>query len=102
MNDYWNDPPEEPELPECPKDGCDGIADWFKDTDTGQMVRCEACGHKWEILFDVDPEVNDADLVVDYAPQVPAKCPHGAEWGCCDTCDHAADLAYDAAREKGR
>ena len=30
-------------------------------------------------------------------------CPHGNPWGICDACDHAGDLAYDAAREsRGR
>jgi hypothetical protein len=29
----------------------------------------------------------------------PTTCPHGKAWTDCDACDHASDLAYDAARE---
>lgn len=37
-----------------------------------------------------------------YANEAPPKCPHGNEWVDCDACYVAGDLAYDAARERGR
>ena len=100
MNDYWNDPPEEPELPSCPV--CDGYADFLRDDKSGQVLKCEECDHTWTIPFPVEPEdppeevVRDDDNVPEYAEE---KCPHGNRWENCDACDHASDLAYDAARE---
>lgn len=35
-----------------------------------------------------------------YEPEPPPLCPHGNQWGACDTCDFLSDIAYDAAREK--
>ena len=40
---------------------------------------------------------NEADRMVNF----PKFCPHGREWFDCDACDHAADIAYDSARERG-
>lgn len=42
----------------------------------------------------------------EYLPDVyyggPEHCPHGKEWTGCDACDHAGDIAFDAAREGRR
>lgn len=105
MNDWWNDPPEAPDPPECPE--CeDGFADpeSYEERDGKAFLTCDTCGHKWEvpILEDPGPEdfcSPDLDEDIDFFRPYPAKCPHGREWGECGDCDHASDLAYDAARE---
>ena len=99
MNDWYNDPPEEPELPLCPE--CDGDADYLRDEKSGQVLKCGECAHQWTLPFPVEPDppeevVRDDDNVPQYAE---GKCPHGNRWGDCGACDHASDLAYDAARE---
>jgi hypothetical protein len=47
MNDYWNDPPDYPEPPEC----CGDIMDV---TDDGVCVCC-ACGKRIEPQPDIEP-----------------------------------------------
>ena len=74
MNDWWNDPPDEPEYDEetpQPEPNYDTLEEYF---------------------MDVEP--------IEYQRPIPEKCPHGNEWGSCDRCDHEGDLAYDAWREK--
>ena len=106
MQDYWNDPPEQPETPDCSKSGCGGVGDWVRDTPQGQVVRCCQCGTEQVVEWDVDPEdagPQDQETEIDPTPpEQPARCPHGAEWGDCGACDHLGDLEYDAARERGR
>tara|TARA_R100001198_G_C5122635_1_gene144648 strand:+ start:81 stop:389 length:309 start_codon:yes stop_codon:yes gene_type:complete len=102
MNDWWNDPPEEPELPGCPE--CDGDTDYLRDEKSGQVLKCRECAHQWSLPFLVEPDppeevVRDDDDVPEYAE---GKCPHWNGWGDCDECDHASDIAYDAARESRR
>ena len=99
MNDYWNDPPEEPELPGCPE--CDGDADYLRDEKDGQVLKCGECKHEWSLPFPVEPDppeeiVRDDE---DVPPVSVGKCPHGNKWGDCGACDYASDIAYDAARE---
>jgi hypothetical protein len=101
MRDYWNDPPDEPEPPECPN--CqDGFGDYLYDgeNDKGEPVQvfsCDECGYQWNYLIPPDPDpLEDFDVE---PPPAPEKCPHGNGWGECSACDHAGDLAYDAARE---
>jgi hypothetical protein len=48
MNDYWNDPPEEPEVPEC----CDQE---MQVLDDGSCL-CKVCKHRIEPDRDPDPE----------------------------------------------
>ena len=92
MRDYWNDPPEEPEPPECCGEMCEV-------TDDG-IAFCPKCGKRFERepepLYDTLEEKEEA-----YGePIAPALCPHGNEWGACDPCDHEGDIAFDAARER--
>jgi hypothetical protein len=47
MNDYWNDPPDYPDLPEC----CGDIMDV---TDDGACV-CPSCGKRIEPQPDIEP-----------------------------------------------
>jgi len=47
MNDYWNDPPDYPDLPEC----CGDIMDV---NDDGACV-CGACGKRIEPQPDIEP-----------------------------------------------
>jgi hypothetical protein len=74
MNDWWNDPPDEPEY------------------DEGQEPAKDQCDTIEEYLMDVEP--------IEYECATPEKCPHNKEWGLCDRCDFEGDLAYDAWREK--
>lgn len=93
MNDYWNDPPEQPELPEC----CGEI---MTDQDDG-TCRCEQCGRILEQEEpDYEPEPEFAPLP-DPEPLPEQACPHGLMWLDCEPCQHASELAVDAAREKG-
>jgi hypothetical protein len=48
MNDYWNDPPEEPEVPEC----CDNIMD----VDEHGACSCATCGKIIKQPEDPKPE----------------------------------------------
>jgi hypothetical protein len=60
-----------------------------------EKIRNVAEGIYWEgegMKMEIDPQVFG-----EY--EIPTKCPHGNEWHECGPCDHASDLAYDAARE---
>jgi len=106
MTDYWNDPPETPELPECCGEEMDARED-------GSCL-CIYCGRTVDAQPDIEPIV--ADVLVDLddvcltcgrpSPRTTycsaacsRKCLHGNEWDDCSECDHLGDLAYDAARE---
>jgi hypothetical protein len=109
MNDWWNDPPEEPEPPPCPEGGCDGFGEvvtlYAADGSEGDCFRCDVCGRTWPLPPEPDePEPEDFFDEKDFMRSftVPERCPHGREWGDCCDCDHAGDLAYDAAREQRR
>jgi len=119
MNDHHLDPPDDfPEPPPCPE--CRGPSDVKTDTPTHYVMRCEDCGHEWNEEHPTDPpdclvEDDDLDDIADAcrecgqpsggcvycSTECAAKnpCPHGNTPGDCDACDHAADLAFDAARE---
>jgi hypothetical protein len=110
MNDWYNDPPEEPEVPEC----CQDLMDL--DPRSG-VLTCPTCRKRIE----PEPDVQD----VEYPPDPPmhmcaacgealpaswqyaacqecgqtARCRHGNLMGNCQPCDQASDQAYDAARE---
>lgn len=88
MTDYWNDPPEEPEVPEC----CDTEMEVLVD---GTCV-CGVCKHRIEPQ--PDPEPMPEPMLEDCVP-VAGPCPHG-NLGPCSKCDYLADLAFDAAREQ--
>ena len=92
MNDYWNDPPEYDEPPEC----CEDIMQQLED---GTCV-CEHCSKRIEPAQDIEPVDIEPWPPLEEMPEMPAQCPHGREWGSCDACDHASDIAYDAARER--
>jgi hypothetical protein len=97
MNDYWNDPPDYPEVPGCPH--CDDQA--LDYCEQGVLI-CAICGYK--VAYDLDWSELDVDPWAEEKPHGeahrPEKCPHGNEWGHCDKCDHEGDIAYDAARER--
>ncbi len=105
MTDWYLDPPEVPELPEC-------CGDVMEDTGDGGCT-CAHCGRRVDPPEDPTPEEIAAMMLAsalpdpwdegwpdDEPPRSPT-CPHGHEWGSCATCDHESDLAYDAARERG-
>ena len=107
MNDWWNDPPlDEPEPPECPHDNCDGVGGlvtlYSADGESGECWQCEYCGRRWPYDEPQEPDLPDQGEEEDTwcePPPAPSTCPHGRPWGECSACDHAGDLAYDAARE---
>ena len=50
MNDYWNDPPESPEPPECSE--CKmGFGDHIADVETGMLMECDNCRNRWIVKF---------------------------------------------------
>ena len=56
MQDYWNDPPEEPEIPEC----CE--LEMLVDDDGN--CKCSACGATIEAQPDIEPPDVIADMTV--------------------------------------
>ena len=90
MNDYWNDPPEEPEIPEC----CD--LEMIADEDGN--FKCSACG----ATIEAPPDIEPPDEPIEQDEELPQSesCPHGKSCGDCVACDHLGDLAFDAAREQ--
>ena len=48
MNDYWNDPPEQDEVPEC----CDNVMD----VDDHGNCKCNTCGKTIKAQQDPKPE----------------------------------------------
>ena len=95
MNDYWNEPPDYPEAPEC--------CDLEMDVDADGNCKCSKCGATIDSPEDIGP-MEDAGMPDDLAPGDPGGhskcCHHGKRCGNCDACDHLGDLAYDAARER--
>jgi hypothetical protein len=86
-----DDPPDEPEHPECcgePME-CDG-----------RVLRCDTCLRCEELPPNWDPGPEPEVELPDDFYAGPEKCPHGREWTDCDACDHLGDLTYDAEREK--
>lgn len=74
MNDWWNDPPDVPEEYE--------------------EHAPEPASENYDTLEEYRMDVQPVER------QMPAKCPHGNEWGSCDHCDFLGDIAYDAQRER--
>lgn len=72
MNDYWNDPPSEP-------DDYEASSESAPNYDTLEEYR-----------MDLPPIEREPEPV----------CPHGREWGACDHCDFLGDIAYDSWLEK--
>lgn len=110
MNDYWNDPPEEPDFSEISS----SIEDWTCRVEKECPVRLDSeTGRKWrEIPETLWQEINricgwDQEIPIppleDKEPiepcEGPKQCPHGKEWGECNVCDYLSDIAYDSARE---
>ena len=94
-SDWYLDPPEEPDIPEC----CDDEMECFEDG----VCLCSQCGLRLAPAPEWDPGPgSNWELPDDFEAgfEGPEKCPHNNEWGSCDHCDYLSDLAYDAAREK--
>lgn len=80
MNDYWNDPPEYPEPPEC----CGDIMDVTED---GACV-CPTCKKRIEPQQDPDPRAfADAELPDDITAEECLLGGGGAELVAKDLCD---------------
>lgn len=66
MNDWYLDPPEEPEPPVCPK--CKDFAEVDVLDDGTAVCTCEGCGHTWAIDLDpwsdYDPDLHCVDMEV--------------------------------------
>jgi len=128
MNDYWNDPPDDPDLPPCPKCGsgetdiettgdaalicrdCDHVwtpkpaqeppLELFQDAPRGIANHCDRCGAALE-QFAQSVHVCPYGFGCADTPPEPVTCPHGNPPGECNACDYLADEAFDAARERG-
>lgn len=101
MNDHHLDPPDpDPDSPECCGEPMrNSILGWRCD-DCRKVIR-----HAKEDIEPMENEPSDAEIAAWFTANpepVSDKCPHGKEWGECGACDHAGDLAYDAAREGHR
>jgi hypothetical protein len=82
MNDYWNDPPEQPEPPECCED--------FMDMQANGDFICPTCGR----VIQCEPDPGYAEMIDEELPEMePLDLP--------DPDYHLSDLAFDAARERG-
>ena len=69
--------------------------------DQGDCCVCPHCGAR--VPYDeVEGEFFIEDVEYPDPPEPTSHCPHGNAWGDCSACDHAADMAYDAAREQKR
>lgn len=90
MNDYWNDPPDGPEWPEC--------CDQEMEIDEAGNCACKVCGSRIDapVEPELEPDLPDPDI---QPPEPDPICPHGNERHECDHCAYLSDLAYDAARE---
>lgn len=89
MNDWYNDPPEEPEVPEC----CNTEMEVL---DTGDCL-CSVCGS-------LSPAPRDPECLPDglewiLGPQCGVVCHHGVE-GVCEDCLVEGDLRFDSERDK--
>lgn len=93
MNDYWNDPPEFEEAPEC----CGEMMELGKETD----FVCSVCG---KTLYET-PDEPDPAAWEDVQPWEGLEydsemCRHGNEWNARNACAYESDIAYDAMRER--
>lgn len=91
MNDYWNDPPEQDECPEC----CD---EYMHYDDVSNTLTCVLCGKVVKINQDSGPEPDNFNEDLGDVIKAEQVCPHGKK-GECGACDHLSDIAYDSARE---
>jgi hypothetical protein len=92
MTDYWNDPPEAPEVPEC--------CEQEMDVTPEGAVFCRQCGTRYfPYTRNCDPPVMPDMELVEEEPRNAGPCRHG-NIGPCDQCDFLADIAYDSAREQ--
>ena len=107
FSDYPGDPPDdflnEPLCPDCGieavlSEGC------YRCPDCGQSVEAHVSDRE-DGPWDDEPGPADPGEADPFAADVQtseAACPHGNKAGDCPACDHAADLAFDAQRERGR
>ena len=76
MNDYWNDPPEEPEHPEC----CGEYMDVCEDTG---IATCATCGRRIEPEPDIEPILDELPDDLATTPPPPPPAPSGVEGYLC-------------------
>lgn len=93
MNDYWNDPPESPEPPEC-------CGEFMEIGENGCW--CPNCGGFIAFRPELDFEPPNLEEAYPEDPPIKETCPHGKKPEHCDTFYFLSDLAYDASRERSR
>jgi len=76
VNDYWNDPPEEPEHPEC----CGEYMDVCEDTG---IATCATCGRRIEPEPDIEPILDELPDDLATTSPLPATAPSGVEGYLC-------------------
>ena len=74
MQDYWNDPPEYPDTPEC--------CDLEMEVDNDGNCKCSECGKEIKAEPDIEP-------IEDY------KCPHDGDLYNCRKCDAKSDRDHE-------
>lgn len=98
MNDWYLDPPEEPEIPEC--------CDLEMAVDDDGNCECMICEATIEAHPDIEPPDDDDwkcggkyPCECQLPPEESTHCQHGNKHGDCGACDHLGDLAFDTMRE---
>jgi len=101
MQDYWSDPPDDQEPPEWYMT----LEDLLEQQEPPQAVAdairkaMEEWVNEYNAQHDIEPPPTNEEPI-DFEEPETDECPHGKEWNDCGACDHASDLAFDAARER--
>ena len=97
MRDWWNDPPDQPEIPLCPH--CEIELDVLPN---GDLV-CSECGHRIQYVPDYsEAEIEESQRRIEEVlgpEEVNKLCRHGRMDECPD-CDYESDVAFDTERER--
>jgi len=99
MFESYFDPPEEPDLPPCPKCGSAQTDIIYK----SESLICHDCGFKW--ILEPEPQLTPEDYgagetVEDFQAAEEKFCRHRNAPEDCDACAYESDAAYDAQRER--
>ena len=100
MYEYWNDPPDDDyEIPStCPHCGSHDtvivtLNNQFACENCNSIIECESRDEGYSEEEIERSQARIGSITGD-------RCPHGNEWGECDACDFAGDIAYDTERER--
>lgn len=100
MNNNHLDPPDDQEPPEWYMTLEDVLDQQDPPQSVADAIRkaMEEWVNEYNAQHDIEPYPTNEESI-DFEEPKTDECPHGKEWGECAACDHASDLAFDAARE---